>query len=182
MGDITGLLARAREGDAAALEDLFQTLYPELRRIAHSRLRRGTPDPELGTTALVNECFIKLREAKRLDAGDHSHFLAYTASAMRSIVIDIARTRASQRRGGDAVHLTLDDDEPADVAAEAQILRVHDALKAIGQLDTRLVQLVEMRYFAGMSDAEIAHCMAVTDRTVRRDWQKARILLAAALA
>lgn len=186
MGDITGLLARARDGDAAALEDLFQTLYPELRRIAHSRLRRGTPDPDLGTTALVNECFIKLRESKRLDAKDHSHFLAYTAAAMRSIVIDIARTRATQRRGGDAAHQTLDDAEPGDVSADvtaaAQILRVHEALQEIGQLDARLVQLVEMRYFAGMSDAEIAQCMAVTDRTVRRDWQKARILLAAALA
>lgn len=182
MGDITGLLERARGGDAAALENLFQSLYPELRRIAHSRLRRGTPDPELGTTALVNECFIKLRESKRLSASDHPHFLAYTASAMRSIVIDIARTRASQRRGGDALHQTLDDDEAADTAAEAQILRVHDALKEIGQLDARLVQLVEMRYFAGMSDAEIAQCLAVTDRTVRRDWQKARVLLAAALA
>jgi RNA polymerase sigma factor (TIGR02999 family) len=181
MGDITNLIARARAGDRSALGGLFEAVYPELRRIAHTRLRRGFPDPDLGTTALVNECYLKLREAQRLDSSDREHFFAYSASAMRSIVVDIARAKATQRRGANAVHTTLDDELPGDQAAEDEILRVHEALEEIGQLEPRLVRLVEMRYFVGMSDAEIAAALDITERTVRRDWQKGRILLAAAL-
>ena len=181
MGDITQLIARAREGDRVALDDLFAAVYPDLRRIAHVRLRRGFPDPDLGTTALVNECYLKLRDASRLEASDRANFFSYTASAMRSLVVDIARARASERRGGGAVHVTLDDDLGGDAAAETEILNVHQALEQMAQLDPRLVRLVEMRYFAGMSDPEIAAALDVTDRTVRRDWQKARLLLAEAL-
>ena len=181
MGEITVLIHRARDGDSGALDHLFQLLYPELRRIAHARLRRGFPDPELGTTALVNECYLKLRDAQRLDAGDRAHFFAYTASAMRSIIVDIARAKATERRGANAVHVTLDDEQGAAPGSEDEILRVHEALEEIGQLDVRLARLVEMRYFGGMDDAEIASALDITDRTVRRDWQKARILLAAAL-
>ena len=181
MGDITRLIARARAGDRAALDELFEAVYPDLRRIAHSRLRRGSPDPELGTTALVNECYLKLRDSQRVEANDRAHFFSYMASAMRSIVVDIARYRASERRGGQALHVTLDDAHGGDSAGEDEILRVHEALEEIGRLDPRLVQLVEMRYFAGMTDLEIAGALEITDRTVRRDWQKARVLLAAAL-
>jgi len=180
MGDITNLIARVRAGDRSALDSLFETVYPELRRIAHTRLRRGFPDPDLGTTALVNECYLKLRDAQRLDSSDREHFFAYSATAMRSIVVDIARAKATQRRGANAEHVTLDDKVP-DQAAEDEILRVHEALEEIGQLEPRLVRLIEMRYFVGMSDAEIAAALEITERTVRRDWQKARILLAAAL-
>jgi len=118
MGDITLLIQRARDGDRSALDSLFEAVYPDLRRIAHARLRRGFPDPDLGTTALVNECYLKLREADRLDATDRAHFLAYTATAMRSIIVDIARAQASARRGANAPHVTLEDDlgsaDPAD--------------------------------------------------------------------
>ena len=182
MGDITQLIERARGGDRSALDSLFEAVYPDLRRIAHARLRRGFPDPDLGTTALVNECYLKLCEAQRLDATDRSHFFAYTATAMRSIIVDIARARATERRGSNAPHVTLDDDLAGDTGgAEAQILRVHEAIDEIRQFDERLGTLVEMRYFGGMSDLEIAEALAITDRTVRRDWQKARLLLAAAL-
>jgi len=182
MGDITVLIRAARDGDRGALDRLFEALYPELRRIAHLRLRRGFPDPDLGTTALVNECYLKLRDAQRLDAGDRAHFLAYTATAMRSIIVDIARAKASERRGANAVHVTLDDEQAASgMAAEEEILNVHEALAQIGQLDVRLGRLVEMRYFGGLSDEEIASALDVTTRTVRRDWQKARLLLAEAL-
>ena len=184
MGDITRLIERARGGDRSALDSLFEAVYPDLRRIAHGRLRRGFPDPDLGTTALVNECYLKLRDAERLDANDHAHFLAYTSTAMRSIIVDVARTRASARRGGNAPHLTLDDDLGAgsgDAEAAEQILRVHEAVEEIGRLDERLARLVEMRYFGGLSDLEIAAALGITDRTVRRDWQKARVLLASAL-
>ena len=182
MGDITQLIQRARDGDRGALDSLFEALYPDLRRIAHARLRRGFPDPDLGTTALVNECYLKLHDAQRLDASNRAHFLAYASTAMRSIIVDIARARSAERRGGDAQHVTLDDElGSSDEAAETQILRVHEALEEIGKLDERLARLVEMRYFGGLSDLEIAEGLGITDRTVRRDWQKARVLLASAL-
>lgn len=182
MSDITGLIIRARDGDRAAVDGLFQAMYPELRRIAHARLRRGFPDPDVGTTALVNECYLKLRASNRLDADSRTHFFAYTASAMRSIIVDIARAKAAERHGGQMVHVTLDEALlGSDSAGEELILKVHEALEQIHALDPRLVQLVEMRYFAGMSDPEIAEALGVTDRTVRRDWQKARLLLATAL-
>ena len=182
MGDITQLIQRARAGESGALDSLFQLLYPELRRIAHLRLRRGFHDPELGTTALVNECYLKLRDAQRLDATDQAHFYAYTATAMRSIIVDIARAKATERRGANAVHVTLDEElAGSDPAAEEQILRVHEALEEIGEFDARLARLVEMRFFGGMSDFEIALALDITDRTVRRDWQKARLLLSTAL-
>ena len=182
MGDITQLIERARGGDRAALDSLFQAVYPDLRRIAHTRLRRGLPDPDLGTTALVNECYLKLRDAERVDASSRSHFFAYTAAAMRSIIVDIARARATERRGGDAPHVTLDDElGSGDEGAATQILRVHEAVEEIGKLDERLGRLVEMRYFGGLNDLEIAEGLGITTRTVRRDWQKARVLLASAL-
>ena len=182
MGDITLLIEQARSGDVAALDGLFQVLYPDMRRIAHGRLRRQMVDPDLGTTALVNECYLKFRAASRLDAGSRGHFLAYAATAMRSIIVDIARAKATERRGANAVHVTLDEElRGANATAEQQILDIHEALEQISQLDPRLARLVEMRYFGGLSDAEIAGVLDVTDRTVRRDWQKARVLLAAAL-
>ena len=182
MSDITALIIRARDGDRAAVDGLFQAMYPEMRRIAHARLRRGFPDPDVGTTALVNECYLKLRASNRLDADSRAHFFSYTASAMRSIIVDIARAKAAERHGGQMVHVTLDEALlGSDSAGEELILKVHEALEQIHALDPRLVQLVEMRYFAGMSDPEIAEALGVTDRTVRRDWQKARLLLATAL-
>jgi len=182
MGDITLLIQRARNGDRVALDNLFQALYPEMRRIAHLRLRRGFPDPDLGTTALVHECYLKLHDAQRLEATDRAHFLSYAATAMRSIIVDIARAKATERRGANAVHVTLDDELASGLAAgEDEILNVHEALAQIGKLDERLSRLVEMRYFGGMSDEEIAAALDITTRTVRRDWQKARLLLAQAL-
>ena len=182
MGDITRLIMLAREGDSGALDNLFAAMYPDLRRIAHSRLRRGFPDPDVGTTALVNECYLKLRDADRMEATDRAHFFAYTASAMRSIIVDIARAKATERRGGHAAHELLDDElVGSDPAAEEEIIQVHEALEQISNLEARLAQIVEMRYFGGMTDLEIAAALGITDRTVRRDWQKARLLLATAL-
>ena len=182
MGEITQLLHRAQGGDRAAFDSLFELLHPELRRIAHVRLIGNVRDTLLDTTALVNECYVKLVNADRLHPGDRAHFLAYSARVMRSIIVDFARARAAERRGGDAPHLTLNtelvDGTPA---GEEEILRVHEALADIARLDPRLAQVVEMRYFGGMTDAEIGAALGIADRTVRRDWDKARLLLAAAL-
>ena len=182
MGDVTLLIARAREGDREALGDLFELLYPDLKRIAHARLSSHVRDGQLDTTALVHECYLKFANAERLTPADRVHFLAYSASTMRSIIVDAARARLAQRRGGDAQHVTLNSGVAESVAGpENQILDVHAALGELAKLDQRLVQVVEMRYFGGMKDEDIGEAMGLTDRTVRRDWEKARLLLAQAL-
>ena len=183
MGDITALLKGARDGDAGAVDALFAALYPELRRMAHARLARGGRHTLLDTTVLLHECYLKLSDAGRLTLNDRGHFLAYASQSMRSIIVDYARWRGRERRGGDAAHQTLDtalaEDLPADAGEE--IVRVHEALQELARRDERLAKVVEMRYFGGLSELEIAEAMGVTDRTVRRDWEKARLLLADAL-
>ena len=182
MGDITLLISQAREGDPAAFGSLFELLYPELRRIARARLARNVRDVLMDTTSLVNDCYLKFAGAKRLKPTDRVHFLAYSATVMRSIIVDAARASRAERRGGDVAHVTLNTDVANRVAnPEDQILDVHAALDELGRLDKRLVQVVEMRYFGGMKDSEIAESLGLTDRTVRRDWEKARLLLANAL-
>lgn len=182
MGDITQLIDRAKHGDRGALDDLFEAMYPELRRLAHARLTRDRRNTLLDTTALVNECYLKYASAGRLQAVDRVHFLAYSAAAMRSIIVDFARARIAERRGGDAAHLTLNTELDGGLpTGEDEIVTVHDALIELEQLDERMVRIVEMRYFVGLTDIEIAQALGVTDRTVRREWEKARLLLAAAL-
>ncbi len=182
MGDITQLIVRARGGDRAAFDKIFEALYPELRRIAHARLSRNVRDTLMDTTALVHECYMKLINTQRLSVEDRVHFLAYSATAMRSIIVDAARAARAERRGGDAAHVTLNTEHGDSLAqGEDQIVDIDNALKELAQLDPRLVQVVEMRYFGGMTDAEVGAALGVTDRTVRRDWEKARLLLAHAL-
>jgi RNA polymerase sigma factor (TIGR02999 family) len=183
MGNVTDLLTLARAGDDGAIGRLFELLYPDLRRIAHARLSAHRRDgAALDTTSLVHECYLKFAAAERLTPEDRKHFLAYTASAMRSITVDAARASLAQRRGGDAQHVTLDTAVANEVPdAEGEILDVHAALDELARLDQRLATVVEMRYFGGMKDEDIAASLGVTDRTVRRDWEKARLLLASAL-
>jgi len=182
MGDITQLLIRAREGDRQAFDLLFQALYPDLRRIAHARLAPHVRGTMLDTTALVHEAYLKFEQAARLTPGDRSHFLAYAARVMRSIIVDAARASRSQRRGGDAAHVTLDSAvAEAAFAGDEEILDVDAALARLAEMDERLVRVVEMRYFGGMTEAEIGEALGVTDRTVRRDWEKARLILATEL-
>jgi len=182
MGEITLLLERVRSGERAALDELFETLYPQLRRIAHARLAGHDRAGDLHTTALVHECYLKLLSAKQLGAVDRTHFLAYAARTMRSVIVDAARAAGRERRGGDVLHVTLGTEAIENVpVGDQEILEIDRALDELAQLDERLARVVEMRYFAGMTDAEIAAALGLTDRTVRRDWEKARLLLAQAL-
>ena len=182
MGEITLLLGRAREGDKAALDSIFELLHPELRSIAHRRLMRHQRDGAFNTMALVNECYLKLVPRDNLTPADRSHFLAYAATVMRSIIVDAARAANADRRGGDAQQLTLDTALLETIPNPAnEILDVHNALEELRRIDARLVSVVEMRFFAGMGDEEIAGVLGITARTVRRDWAKARLLLAHAL-
>jgi len=182
MGDITLLLQRARDNDRAAIDALFELLYQDLRRIAHARLAASGHQTLLDTSALVHEAYLRFQQADRITLNDREHFLAYAASTLRSVVVDFVRKRHAERRGGDAVHVTLDTNLAETVgASDDEILAVHEALQELARVDARLVQVVEMRYFAGLTETEIASILGVTDRTVRRDWEKARVLLAGML-
>ncbi len=182
---LTGLIRRAIEGDDAALGELFEVAYEDLRRMAHCRLSGAGRQASLDTTALVHESYLRFAQAGELKVGDRAHFFRYASRVMRSVVVDLARARLSERRGGDVPHLPLDtmlQDRIGDGGGEAEILRIHEALDELARLDERLVRVVEMRYFAGLTEREIAESLGVTERTVRRDWEKARLLLARALA
>jgi RNA polymerase sigma factor (TIGR02999 family) len=179
MGEVTRLIASARAGDREALDRLFAVLYPELRQIAHRRLVRHARDGIVDTTALVTECFLKFKQRESLTPADRAHFLAYSATVMRSVVVDAARAAGTERRGGDVSHVTLGSELIGSLAQGAEeVLDIHAALEELARMDARLAQVVEMRYFAGMSDGEIGEALGVTDRTVRRDWEKARLILA----
>ncbi len=162
-----------------SVQALFPALYAELRRLARSRLASGGRHTLLDTSALVHEAFLRMQHNGALALKDREHFLAYAATTMRSIVIDFGRRRNAERRGGDVEHVTLDTRAAESLgSSDEEILAVHDALETLAQVDARLVRVVEMRYFAGLTDAEIGSALGVTDRTVRRDWERARLLLA----
>ena len=171
-------LAQAPESVRA----LFPALYSELRRLARSKLAGGGRHTLLDTHALVHEAFLRMQRAGGVSVNDREHFLAYAASTMRSVVIDFVRRRSAERRGGDVEHVTLDThaaQAPGGLGGnDDEILAVHEALQTLAEVDERLVRVVEMRYFAGLTDAETAAALGVTDRTVRRDWERARLLLA----
>ena len=171
-------MAETRQG-----EDLFELLYHELRRLARARLAAGGRHVLLDTTALVHESFLRLQGAGKVGLTDRNHFMAYAATAMRSVIVDYVRKRASGKRGGDVEHVTLDTALGETLGAtDEEIVEVHEALDALGEVDPRLVRVVEMRYFAGLSDDEIGAALNLTGRTVRRDWERARLLLAEMLA
>lgn len=182
MDQLTDLLQQAHGGDKAARERLFAVAYDELRRNARAQLRSGGRNTFLDTTVLVHESYLRFLQAGQLQGSDRGHFFAYAGRVMRSVIIDFARKRQAERRGGDAVHVALDTQLAEDVrASEDDLIRINEALEALQDVDARLVQVVEMRFFIGMTEAEVADALGVADRTVRRDWEKAKLLLTAAL-
>jgi RNA polymerase sigma factor (TIGR02999 family) len=177
-GEITVLIHRAQAGDAAAVEQLFEESYPLLSQLARARLRAHERTPTLDTGSLVHEAFLRFVKSGRLRLDDRLHFRRWAARVMRSVVIDLARRRNAERRGGGAVAVSISGDLPEVVqAGDDRILRLHEALESLERIDPRAAQVVELRYFAGMTEPEVAKALGVTDRTVRRDWQKARLLL-----
>ena len=182
MGDITELLSRAREGDSRALDAVFDALYEDLRQIARSRLRTHPRDVLLDTAGVVNDCYLRFAKTHRVTPVDRNHFLAYCSQAMRSVIVDMIRS-SRERRGGKAFHTSLSVEPALDCAIEeVDVLDVHEALNELAQLEPRLAQVVEMRYFGGLTEKQIGDVLGLTDRTIRRDWEKARLYLAAALA
>jgi len=182
MSEITTLLAAARVGDADAAGRAFTLLYDDLRRLAHARLRQHKTMTLLDTTSLVHESYLKLVGGASVPVEDRNHFFAYASHVMRSVIVDFARLRQAERRGGNAVVVALDTDLSDKLSApEDDVLRVHDALEALAKIDERVAQVVEMRYFGGLTEPQIADALGLSERTVRRSWEKARLLLAAEL-
>lgn len=164
-----------------SLAECLPVFYSEMRRLARSRLAGGHYTL-LDTTALVHESFLRLQRVNNIELKDFQHFLAYAASTMRSVVVDYVRQRNAERRGGGVPRESLTDQDAADNSPpDEEVLMVHDALESLAAVDSRLAQVVEMRYFGGFTDAEIGQALNVTDRTVRRDWNRARLLLAGLL-
>jgi RNA polymerase sigma factor (TIGR02999 family) len=179
---LTDLIHRAQDGDQAALGRVFDLAYADLRVLARSRLRRSSRNTLLDTTALVHECFLRFVNSRQLRIEDRNHFFRYGAHVIRSVVIDYVREQQTERRGGNAPHVTLNSAVgQVEPVGEDEILRVHEALAELARYEKRLVEIVEMRYFGGLTEVEIASALGITDRTVRREWKKARVLLAMAL-
>lgn len=179
-----GALALPGARASGTLASLFEHAYPELCALARSRLRgHDRAAAALETSALVHETFVRLAQREAWLIEDRVHFFRYAAKAMRHVIVDCARERMAQRRGSGAAHISLSTEvRPDGLGSEEEILRVHQALDSLAGCDPRLVEVVQLRYFAGMTDSEIGSLLGVTDRTVRRDWEKARLLLIEAMA
>jgi len=169
-------LAAARAGDQAAFAKAYAAAYDELRRVARRQLRSLRPGDTLVTTALVNETFLKLVR-RPIGIADKQHFFALAARAMRQILVDYARERRSDKRGGKRVATTLDPDRLSVEAVAEEMLDLDAALARLADVDERLARLVEWRFFGGMTEDEIAAAEGVAARTVRRDWRKARAFI-----
>jgi len=178
---LTVTLRAAHAGDREAANRAYAALYPELLKIARARLRAHQPNTLLDTQALVHESFMRFVEADKIGIGDRKHFFTYAAKTMRNIVIDFARRRQAERRGGAAERVTLDTHLLGEGRQDTSVIDIDNALRELEALDPALAQVVEMRYFGGYTDAEIAAAMDIADRTVRRHWDKARAFILAQL-
>jgi RNA polymerase sigma factor (TIGR02999 family) len=174
---VAQLLAQARGGNRAALDELMPVLYRELRHLARRHLLRHAPGPSLQTTDLVNEVYVKLASARQLGWKDRSHFLSAASRAMRFVVVDHARKRNYAKRGGSAVKVSLDEALIVSEQRGAEVLAVDEALCRLAALDARKGQIVELRYFGGLSVDETASVIGVSAVTIHREWAKAKAWL-----
>ena len=178
---ITRWLDEARGGDRAALDRVLQALYAELHAMAQRQLRQPADDETLDPTALVHEAYLKL-VGQQADFADRAGFFAYAASAMRSVVVDYARNRMARKRGGDLKRVAeIPEEAESSLRLDENLLALDAALERLLAVDPKLAKVVEMRYFAGLSEQEIADLMQRSERSVRRDWQKARLFLLASM-
>ena len=177
MPSLTELLISARGGDASASTRLFELVYAELKRMAHQRLRRIGGEGPLNTTALVHESYLRLSERGQLLPSDRAAFFCYVGRVMRSVVIDHVRERLAHKRGGNEVFVTLTTDIEGETFDDERLLAVNAALDTLEKVAPEFHQLVEMRYFAGLSMREVAELRGMSTRTVEREWKKARALL-----
>ena len=178
---IAELFERVRAGDSDAFSQAYEAIYHELRRLARAKRRKQVSSGEtMNTTALVHETYLKLCRIPHPSFKDREHFMAVAATAMRQILVDEARRRLRIKRGGGAEHQPVDDvmvGEALVVGDATTVLTIHDALKSLGELNPRLEKVIEYRFFGGMTEVEAAAVLDLTERTIRRDWVKARAWL-----
>jgi RNA polymerase sigma factor (TIGR02999 family) len=173
---ITDLLLQARGGDPGAVDRLYSAVYQELRRIAHRHLQGERPGHTLGTTGLIHETYVKLVDLARVDWQDRGHFFRVASGAMRRILVDYARKHRAARRGGGMQTRSLEDQVPAAERSDT-LLALDEALERLTGFSPRMSQVVECRFFGGLTEDETAQALGVTTRTVQRDWAKARAWL-----
>ena len=174
---VTELLVRWRSGDGKALEALMPLVYDEMRRLAHSYLRRERPDHTLQSTALVHEAFVRLTGHAPPQWQDRAHFFGIAANLMRQILVEYARSRNTSKRGGAIIKLAIDSVGDPSGRPDLDIVALDDALKDLARIDPQQSRVVEMRFFAGLSIEETAEVLGISESTVKRDWNTARFWL-----
>jgi RNA polymerase sigma factor (TIGR02999 family) len=174
---VTELLTRWSDGDHAALAELTPLVYEELRRLAHRQMGAERSDHTLQTTALVNEAYLRLADQTNPRWQNRAHFFAVAARAMRQILVSYARSQRSQKRGGGALKIDLDEAALVSPEESKEIVDLHEALEQLSALDSRKAQVVELKYFGGLNYEEIAEVLKISRVTVRRDWEFARLWL-----
>jgi RNA polymerase sigma factor (TIGR02999 family) len=174
---VTQLLQQWSHGDDSALGELTPLVYDELRRLAHHYMEGQRPDHTLQTTALVNEAYLRLADQANPSWQNRAHFFAVAARAMRQILISYARSQQSQKRGGGALQVELDEAAIVSPEESQEIVDLHEALKRLAALDSRKAQVVELKYFGGLNYDEMAEVLKISRVTVRRDWEFARAWL-----
>jgi RNA polymerase sigma factor (TIGR02999 family) len=175
--EITQLLAEWREGNQSALDELYPLVYDELHRLARRYMSRERGGHTLQTTALINEAYVRLVDQKNVQWANRAHFFAISAQIMRRILIDHARRHAYAKRGGGARQVTLDEAASITPSIGSDLLRLDEALKSLAEMDPRRSQVVELRYFGGLNNEEIAGVLNISENTVTRDWNMARAWL-----
>jgi RNA polymerase sigma factor (TIGR02999 family) len=178
--DLRELLSRADQADTQAADELFGLLYGELRRLAERHLHRGGGNLTLGTTTLVHDAYLSMTGTRDASFPDRARFFAYASRAMRGLVVDYARRRRAKKRGRD-FEITLVEDEVSTEPAGQDLDTLNDALGQLGVVDPELAELVDLHFFGGFTFGEIAALRHVSERTVQRDWKKAKLFLHRAL-
>ena len=175
--DVTGLLLAWGEGDRTALDRLIPLVHDELHRMAHRYMSGEREGHTLQTTALINEAYLRLVDSGRMHWQNRAHFFAVSAEVMRRILVDFARSRNYQKRGGNAVHLPLDQAPEVSQEREADLVALDEALIALAAIDQRKSKIVELRFFGGLSVKETAEVLKVSPDTVMREWKLAKVWL-----
>jgi RNA polymerase sigma factor (TIGR02999 family) len=177
QGDITALLGQWQSGSEQALNALTPLVYNELRRLAQSYLNREKPGHTLQGTALVHEAYLRLVDQRQVQWRDRNHFFALAAELIRRILVDHARSKHAEKRGGDQVKLSLEQGMDAPVPGDIDLIALDDALQVLGRTDPQQSRIVELRYFAGLKIEETAEVLQISPATVKRDWAVAKAFL-----
>ncbi len=179
--EVTQLLVAWTNGDQAARDQLMSVVYQELHRLAHHYMKRESPGHTLQTSALVNEAFVKLIDQRNVSWQNRSHFFGIASQLMRRILVDHARSHARQKRGGNAQRLSLNTTAVSTKERVVDLVAIDEALTKLAELDSQKSRIVEMKFFGGLTNDEVAECLNVSSRTIEREWRKSKAWLKGAL-